>query len=108
MDKNNLTLGEAVTALKEGLRVRRSSWSGDKKFVFRQVPAEIPAEVVPKMQSLPQKVKDYFQGTFEDENKQIASIYYRDQLVLVGLSNSITSYSPSVSDTLAIDWEILD
>jgi hypothetical protein len=97
---------KVIQALNDGKRVRRSSWHQDKRFIFRQVPSEIPKEVVPKMQSLPQTVKDFFLKTFEEE--QIDAIYYSDQLALVGLSNSITSYSPTVADSFASDWEILD
>ena len=100
--------GEAIEALNNGKRVRRHYWNSDMKFIFRQVPAHIPSEVVPKMQSLPQTVKDYFQSTFEDEKEQIDSINYFNQLALVGLSNSITSYSPSVEDCFSTDWIILD
>tara|TARA_R100000306_G_C4373305_1_gene140902 strand:- start:59 stop:391 length:333 start_codon:yes stop_codon:yes gene_type:complete len=98
----------AMRALNAGWRVRRSSWPNEKLFIFKQVPAEIPKEVVPRMQSLPQTVKDFFQETFENENDQISSIYYEDQLALVSESNLITSYSPSVSDCMAEDWQILD
>src|SRR5690606_2507951 len=97
---------KAIQALNEGKRVRRESWHSDKRFVFRQVPSEIPKEVIPKMQSLPDTVKAFFLKTFEEE--QIAAIYYSDQLALVGMSNCITSYSPTVSDSFASDWEILD
>jgi len=55
--------GEAVRALKEGKRVRCDDWNSDKKFIFQQVNSIIGKDVVPKMQSLPQNVKDYFQDT---------------------------------------------
>ena len=99
---------KATIALNDGKRVRRHFWPAERKFIFMQVPATINAEIVPKMQSLPQTVKNYFQHTFEDESEQIASIYYHDQLAEVGLSNSIISYSPSVEDVFAQDWVVLD
>lgn len=101
-------IGDAVKALHEGKRVRRQSWYYDKKFVFRQVPSTIPSNIVPKMQSLPQTVKDYFISTFNDEKAQIDEIYYSDQLAIVGDSNLIQSFSPTVEDTLAQDWVVLD
>ena len=42
--------------------VQRIKWKGENKFVFKQVPSEIPMSVVPKMQSLPEAVKNEFQN----------------------------------------------
>lgn len=104
----NLTFGQAIEALKEGKRVSREGWNGKGLFVFMQVPSEIGKDIVPKMQSLPQSVKDEFQRRFENESEQINAIYYSNQLALVNTSNLITGWSPSTSDALSIDWFILD
>ncbi len=103
-----VSFGSAITALKQGKRVTRQGWNGKGLFVFMQVPSEIKKEIVPKMQSLPQAVKDEFVRRFEDENEQIDAIYYNDQLALVNPSNLITGWSPSTADALADDWEVLD
>lgn len=101
--------GLAVKALNEGKRVRRTGWREEAKFIFRQVPSSVPANIVPKMTSLPQSVKDYFEWTFTEESKeQIDAIYYNNQLALVGLSNTITSWSPSTVDAMSDDWIVLD
>jgi len=102
----NLTFGEAIKALKEGKRVQRSGWNGKGLFVFMQVPAEIKKDIVPKMQSLPQSVKNEFERRFNEE--QIDAIYYNDQLGLVNTSNLISGWSPSTNDALAEDWVILN
>ena len=103
---NNLVdFGEAIKALKQGKRVRRKDWDG--QFIFMQVPSEVPAEIVPKMSSLPNSVKDEFERRFKDSNQQIDAIYYNNQIALVNQSNLITSWSPSVSDVLSEDWLIL-
>lgn len=90
-----------MEALKEGKRVARSGWNGKGLFVFRQVPSEIPAEVIPKMQSLPDSVKAEF-------GRRGGGITYQNQLAIVYPDNSIHGWAPSVSDSLAEDWEILD
>lgn len=100
--------GTAIKALKEGKRVQRTGWNGKGLFVFMQVPATINREIVPKMQSLPQSVKDEFERRFNDPNEQIDAIYYDNQLALVNPSNLITGWSPSTPDALAVDWVILD
>jgi hypothetical protein len=102
---SNLTFGQAVEALKQGKRIARQGWNGKGMFVFMQVPSEIAKDIVPKMQSLPQSVKDEFQKRFENSS---GSIYYSNQLALVNPSNLINGWAPSVSDALAEDWVILD
>lgn len=86
----------------------RKGWNGKGMFVFMQVPSRIDKDIVPKMQSLPQAVKDEFQRRFENPSEQIDAIYYNNQLALVNDSNLITGYSPSLSDSLAEDWVILN
>ena len=68
----------------------------------------ILGEIVPKMTSLPDHVKKQFLSTFEDERLQISSIYYSNQLAVVGLSNKIDSYSVSADDIFADDWEVYE
>ena len=103
-----MNFGEAIVALKEGKKVQRTGWNGKGLFVFRQVPATISKDIVPKMQSLPQSVKDEFEKRFNDPDREIDAIYYDNQLALVNQSNLITGWAPSVSDSLAEDWIILD
>lgn len=106
--KTGQTFGQAIQALKDGKRVNRDGWNGKGLFVFMQVPSQISKDIVPKMQSLPQSVKDEFQKRFDTPAHQIDAIYYDNQLALVNPSNLITGWSPSTSDALANDWCILD
>ena len=104
-----MNFSNAIEALKNGKCLTRSIWKNtDKKFIFKQVPAEIKQEIVPKMQSLPDDAKKQFQLTFEDANEQIDAIYYSNQIALVGLSNTIDSYSASAQDIFAEDWLIVE
>ena len=103
-----MNFGQAVEALKQGKRVQRTGWNEKVLFVFMQVPSTINREIVPKMQSLPQSVKDEFERRFNDPKEQIDAIYYYNQLALVNPSNLITGWSPSTSDALADDWVVLD
>jgi hypothetical protein len=96
-----LNFGQSIEALKKGCRVARKGWNGKCMFIFLQVPASIPADIIPKMQSLPESVKAEFatRGGF---------IHYSNQIVLVKPNNNINGWSPSAADALAEDWEILD
>ena len=97
-----------IEAIRNGSPVRRQSWGQNKKFIFRQVPSIIPADIVQKMQSLPEPVKKNFAKTFLDEKQQIKEIYYDNQIALVGMSMLISAYAFSAADILAEDWEIVD
>lgn len=103
-----MKFGEAVEALKAGKRIARTGWNGKGMFIFMQVPSVIHKDVVPKMQSLPQTVKNYFQKTFDNPNEQITTITYSNQMAIVQASNLINGWAPSSSDTLAEDWVVLD
>ena len=96
-----VTFGEAATALSGGKRVAREGWNGKGLFVFKQVPAEITPDIIPKMQSLPESVKHEFE-------RRGGPIRYVDQLALVQPNNTISGWSPSTPDALASDWVILD
>lgn len=97
----NLDFGKAIEALKLGKRVARNGWNGKGLFVFMQIPSVIDSDIIPRMQSLPQSVKDEFVRRGGD-------IKYSSQMALVNPDNSINGWTPSSSDTLAIDWIILD
>lgn len=103
-----MNFGLAVEKMKEGEMVARQGWNGKGMFVFMQIPADIHKDIVPKMQSLPEKVKNEFVRRFNDETEQIDAIYYDNQMAIVGASNLICGWSPSVSDTLAEDWFVFN
>ena len=108
--------GTAIKALKEGKRVCRSGWNGKGLFIFMQVPSEVPMEVVPKMTSLPQSVKDEFnrrhiEGSITQEGVDpiyMNSIRYQNQIAMVCPDNNIYGWVASPSDVLENDWIILD
>lgn len=108
MQNTGKTYGEAIEALNQGKRVQREGWNGKGLFVFKQIPETINKEVVPKMQSLPQLVKDEFERRFNDPSAQIDAIYYENQMSIVNSSNLINGWVASSSDTFATDWIILD
>lgn len=83
-----------------GSPIRRTGW--DKGvFIFRQVPANIPAEIIPKMQSLPDQVKQVF------IDRKVNNISYDNQAAMVMNNNEICSWSASVEDLFANNWELL-
>jgi hypothetical protein len=94
----NMSFGEALQALEAG-----KGWI-TTCFVVKQIDSDIPAEVVPKMQSLPQHAKNLLNAF------GVGSISYRSQCLLVeqaGDGNGATNYVPDWVDMFAKDWFVL-
>lgn len=101
-DKNmKLNFCGAIDALKSGKRLTREGWNGKDMFVFKQIPAEIALDIIPKMQSVPEdvKLKMLADGT---------TLKYTNQLAIVNKNGNVNSWLPSVEDIFAEDWIILD
>lgn len=95
------SFGEAIHALKFGLPIRRKGWNGKGLCVFKQVPAHITSEIIPKMQSLPQSAK-------EQILKHTGFISYESQCLIYNEETGrADSWVPSISDIFAEDWEIV-
>lgn len=93
--------GEAIHALKFGLAIRRAGWNGKGLMVFKQVPAHIESDIIPKMQSLPQSAKDLIL-------KGKGFIDYTSQCLIYNENTGrADSWVPSISDVFADDWEIV-
>lgn len=92
----------ALDQLQQGNAVTRASWTPGT-FVFMQVPSTVPAEIVPKMTSLPPQIKAIFAERIEFG---LTSIHYEDFPAIVDPGSTIRGYTPSVSDVLALDWEV--
>lgn len=93
--------GEAIQALKFGLAIRRSGWNGKNLMVCKQVPAHIEGDIIPRIQSLPQRAKDLI-------GKGKNFIDYTDQCLLYDRETGrADSWVPSISDVFAEDWELV-
>lgn len=93
----NQTFGQAVDALHQGKMVSREGWNGKDLFVFRQVPSEVPEQIIPKMTSLPEAVKTKVVS-------RNLPLRYQNQLAIVYPDNNVHGWTPSPSDALANDW----
>lgn len=115
MDTKLVDFGEAIKALKQGKRIARKGWNGKGMFIFMQIPSVIDTyTIVPKMQSLPQTVKDEFDRRLKKNYPEgvdpieMNDIKYKNQLAIVYPNNTIYGWVASPSDVLEEDWIILD
>ena len=98
---HQMSFGDAIEILKQGGAIRRSGWNGKGLMVFKQVPARITEDVIPKMQSLPQSAKDLIL-------KGKGFIDYTSQCLIYNENTGrADSWVPSISDVFAEDWEIV-
>lgn len=102
-----MKFSEIIDDLNRGYTFRRCSdpaWAG--KFIVKQIPQTVPAEVVPRMTSLPDCAKAFI-GTMGD-----GSISYHDQVLIIEVNDDCsksyaTSYIPTWEDIFADDWQVL-
>lgn len=98
---HQMSFGDAIEILKQGGAIRRSGWNGKGLMVFKQVPAHIESDIIPKMQSLPQSAKDLIL-------KDKGFIDYTSQCLIYNENTGrADSWVPSISDMFADDWEIV-
>jgi hypothetical protein len=76
--------------------------SNQNDVIFRQVPAKIAKDIVPKMQSLPDLVKDLIMTT-----DAIQSLGYMNQYARLSPDGIVRSYVPSIQDIEAKDWYVV-
>lgn len=96
-----MSFGDAIEALRFGFAIRRAGWNGKGLFVIKQVPAHITEDIIPKMQSLPESAKDLIL-------KGKGFIDYTNQCLIYNENTGTAdSWTPSISDVFACDWEIV-
>ena len=99
---HQMSFGDAIEILKQGGAIRRSGWNGKGLMVFKQVPAHIESDIIPKMQSLPHSAKDLIL-------KGKGFIDYTSQCLIYNENTGrADSWVPSISDVFAEDWEIVE
>jgi len=114
--RQNLTFGDALQAAKYGWLISREGWNGKGMFVFVRPADKIHIEdVVYKIKSLPQSVKDYFLQDllYEKGNRHPAEaddmVEFTAYLCLKAADGTIVNgWLASQTDILAHDWCVLD
>lgn len=65
-------------------------------------PPDISSEIIPRMTSLPDSVKNLLLGRSAD-----AAIHYRNQMVQIDCDGIANAWQPNVEDVFADDWRIV-
>lgn len=96
-----MNFGQAIEAVRQGKLIQRKLWMDSGCFVCMQIASDIPSDVVPKMQSLPEAAKEVILSRGTD------AIHYRNQFIIVYPDNYIYGWVASPSDISAEDWRVL-
>lgn len=96
-----LSFEQILPLLKEGFAIRREGWNGSGLIVFKQVPANIGSEIIPKMQSLPEEAKRLILETGGHID------YVSQCLIFNTATGEANSWVPSISDVFANDWQLV-
>lgn len=97
-----LSFEQILPLLREGFAIRREGWNGAGLMVFKQVPAHITSDIIPKMQSLPDEAKRL---VLEAGDR----IDYASQcLIFNPATGEANSWVPSISDVFANDWQLVE
>lgn len=98
-----MNFSEVIEGLKEGKSFDRISWNNGNVIV-KQIPADIPTQVIPQLKSLPEGIKAQV-GTVGD-----CQLHYRCQVIQIHLvdgdENVATYYQPTWDDIFADDWRV--
>lgn len=86
-----MTFGQAIYYAKSGLKVARSGWNGSGMFAYIVPEGCYPAKT------------DAIKGVFPND-----MVPYREYWALKTAQNDVCTWAPSVSDSLAEDWEVVD
>lgn len=99
---NGLNFEQILPLIKEGFAVRRNGWNGKGLMVFKQVPAHITSNIIPKMQSLPDEAKRLIMGAKGYIDYTCQCLIYNPE------TGRADSWVPSVADIFANDWELVE
>lgn len=99
---SGLNFEQILPLIKEGFAVRRNGWNGKGLMVFKQVPAHITSNIIPKMQSLPNEAKRLIMGAKGYIDYTCQCLIYNPE------TGRADSWVPSVADIFANDWELVE
>lgn len=90
--ETSMDFGAAIKAMKEGMRVTRAGYNGKGMFAYLVPPASYPVQT----------------GAAKAHFGEGSMVPYRAYLALKTVDEDVATWSPSNSDVLAEDWEIVE
>lgn len=87
-----LDIGAAINAAKHGRKIARAGWNGKGMFVYYVPANSYPAQT----------------GVAKAHYGENAMVPYNAYLALKGVDGTVSTWVPSINDTLATDWSVVE
>ena len=85
-----MNFGDAIKELKLGKRLQRTGWNGKGLFIYLVPAASYPAQT----------------GAAKAHFGEGAMVPYAAYLALKNVDETVSTWAPSINDTLAEDWQV--
>ncbi|MDH1336858.1 DUF2829 domain-containing protein [Comamonas thiooxydans] len=86
-----MNFGDAIKELKLGKRLQRTGWNGKGLFIYLVPAASYPVET----------------GAAKEHFGAGAMVPYAAYLALKNVDETVSTWAPSINDTLAEDWQVV-
>ena len=86
-----MNFGDAIKELKLGKRLQRTGWNGKGLFIYLVPAASYPAQT----------------GAAKAHFGEGAMVPYAAYLALKNVDETVSTWAPSINDTLAEDWQVV-
>ena len=86
-----MNFGDAIKELKLGKRLQRTGWNGKGLFIYLVPAASYPVQT----------------GAAKEHFGEGALVPYAAYLALKNVDETVSTWAPSINDTLAEDWQVI-
>ena len=86
-----MNFGDAIKELKLGKRLQRTGWNGKGLFIYLVPAASYPVQT----------------GAAKEHFGEGAMVPYAAYLALKNVDETVSTWAPSINDTLAEDWQVI-
>ena len=86
-----MNFGDAIKELKLGKRLQRTGWNGKGLFIYLVPAASYPVQT----------------GAAKEHFGEGALVPYAAYLALKNVDETVSTWAPSINDTLAEDWQVV-
>lgn len=97
---SDLSFEQILPMLRAGFAIRRAGWNGKTLMVFKQIPAHITSEIIPKMLSLPDEAQLRILASGDHINHIAQCVIFNTE------TGQADSWTPSIADMSTFDWEL--
>lgn len=113
LQTTQLSFGNALHLIKQGILLAREGWNGKNQFVFMRPADELtPKFIYETVKSLPKSLKNFVHNKFKGETHYVGGdeikVKFTPYLCLFNAQGDVVNgWVPSQGDLMAEDWEVV-